>query len=130
MMNVSAQAPMEQRYFRISLHAIPPNVPIPCDAYIVVAGKLTLLRRTGETFTAERLRKLNRHEVQEFYAPVEQRPVFKEFLWKLLLDPTVPAERRAESVIEGTYLQAEEIDEQGPAFGAGITEMMKMLQKF
>src|SRR6185437_6028301 len=119
----------EFRVFGISLHSVPVNRPLPIDVYVEVAGKLTLIRRVGDTFSAERIRGLHRHNVQQVYAPVEQRPAYKEYLWSLVVACAPDDPTRLLSINEGAHIQLEELH-QATELAPAVEGTVDFLKRF
>jgi len=121
--------PLTFPVFSISLHSIPVNRPLPIDIYVEVGGRLTLIRRAGDAITPERVCGLNRHNLRQVYAPVEQRADYKEYLWSLAVNCPPDDKTRLLAVSESAHIQIEELHQATdiePAIGDTV-EFLKRL---
>jgi len=96
-------------YFQIKVGVLLPNTPLPFDIYVSVNKKFIRYLPVGEQLSEEKIFKLKNSE--QFFVPVEQRPVFKNFIFESMNQEQLPVATKARILRDTSLALVEEIYE-------------------
>jgi HD-GYP domain-containing protein (c-di-GMP phosphodiesterase class II) len=96
-------------FFQIKVGTLIPNTPFPFDLYVLVNRRHIHYLRQGEILTLDKISKLSASE--QFFVPMEQRSLFKGFIFSSLNEGSIGAPVKARILRDASLSLVEEIYE-------------------
>jgi putative nucleotidyltransferase with HDIG domain len=126
-MSAALELASAPQYFEIRLSAIRPAAPLPCDLYLVVNGKLTAIRRRGESLSPDRIQALHAHGITKLLVPMDQRDIYLHHIRQVLQDPSSTVDAKSAVIKESAFVQMQELFT-NPNISSVVGGMERMLE--
>jgi len=107
-MTESAKA-VQNPFFEVRLNSLPPGIPLPCDVFLMVNGKPTLLRKMGEVLTPDRIKQLAGHGRIQLLVPNDQLKLYRSGLRSVVKDPGHTTETKAKILKETAFIHVHDL---------------------
>ncbi|MCS6837828.1 MAG: HD-GYP domain-containing protein [Bdellovibrionaceae bacterium] len=117
------------QYFKIRLHTILPDTPLPFDLFVKINDRLLLYVRQGDSLTKERLATLLAKDTGYFYVKEDDRWTYRNFMKSIIREDQISVTQKAQLLKESALGFVEEIFEKPDVYQA-LDESKPLIQDF